>query len=212
ELVSPLPAFFVTRIDFGNGRVLVRTLAGNVATWICMPTGLSASESATASEANVAIDVIPALFTREQYQARLEAAHALHAAVRDLDGATTVLTDWHRQRAALTRKRTAHGTAGDPHGKKLAAFALPQRGTPFLAKAMVESSVKQSFLVEDSAYNQTVRSPQAHALLALPRERDAANEVASLTPKLYKQVLGVDLDDPYLGLAPYVIGGEIGRH
>lgn len=104
--LRPVPK---ARIDFGNGRVLVRTLAGNVATWICMPTGVSASESATASEANVAIDVIPALFTREQYQARLEAAHALHAAVRDLDGAATVLTDWHRQRAALTRNRAVPG-------------------------------------------------------------------------------------------------------
>jgi hypothetical protein len=29
---------------------------------------------------------------------------------------------------------------------------------------------------------------------------------------VYGSLLHVDLDDPYLGLAPDVLGGEIGRH
>ncbi|MCA8969003.1 MAG: hypothetical protein KDC95_04445 [Planctomycetes bacterium] len=199
-------------IDFGNGRVLKRTLAGNVATWICMPTASPASTSDANDPANRVIDVIPALFTIEHYQARLAAAHALHGEVRDLDDATTVLADWHRQRSVQINNKAANGPAGDPHRTK---YAAPRSlNTTFLAKAMVESGVKlkRSFLVEDSAYNRAVRSPQAHALLATPREREAPNEVASLTPQLFKNVLGVDLDDPYLGLAPYVLGGEIGRH
>ncbi|MCB9919336.1 MAG: hypothetical protein H6832_13115 [Planctomycetes bacterium] len=199
-------------IDFGNGRVLKRTLSGNVATWICMPTTSSASTSGASDPANRVIDVIPALFTIEHYQARLAAAHELHGKVCDLDDATTVLADWHRQRAGQIRNKPLLGPAGDPHRKKQATIALRTHGIPFLAKTMVESSVKRSFLVEDDAYNHAVRSPQAHALLAVPREPEAPNEVASLTPKLFKTVLGVDLDDPYLGLAPYVLGGEIGRH
>ncbi len=50
--------------------------------------------------------------------------------------------------------------------------------------------------------------PRLHALLA-----DHPFEQPSFyTKKLYKDVLDVDLDDPYLGLAPYVLGGEPGRH
>jgi hypothetical protein len=48
----------------------------------------------------------------------------------------------------------------------------------------------------------------AHEFLA---ERALATP-ADLTREVYRELLHVDLDDPYLGLAPDVLGGEVGRH
>ena len=35
---------------------------------------------------------------------------------------------------------------------------------------------------------------------------------AEIQGLVYRELLHVDLDDPYLGLAPDVLGGELGRH
>ena len=64
------------------------------------------------------------------------------------------------------------------------------------------------FLVHDTEYNRRVRNPQVRAMLAAR----PLSTPAALTEELYRDVLDVDLADPYLGLAPYVLGGEDGRH
>ena len=60
----------------------------------------------------------------------------------------------------------------------------------------------------DTRYNVTYRNPLIASLMA----RRPLQRPGDMTHELFKSVLGVDLADPYLGLAPYVLGGELGRH
>ncbi len=76
-----------------------------------------------------------------------------------------------------------------------------------LGKKAVEVRVKDA-LHEDSRYNEDVRMPRVRALLAA----NPGAEPAALRGELYRDILGYDLADPWLGLAPEVLGGEAGRH
>jgi len=59
----------------------------------------------------------------------------------------------------------------------------------------------------DSRHNETTRRLQIHRLLLLrPLQQPSA-----LAEVVYKEVMHVDISDPFLGLAPMVVGGEIGR-
>lgn len=76
-------------------------------------------------------------------------------------------------------------------------------------KYEVERPVKALLtpLAADTAHNESVRMPKIRAMLAAnPQARPADLKVA-----LFRDVLGYDLEDPWLGLAPMVIGGEGGR-
>jgi hypothetical protein len=73
-------------------------------------------------------------------------------------------------------------------------------------KYRVESPVKDA-LQDDTDHNVAVRMPQVHKLLIaqpLPKPAD-------IRSTLFRDILGYDIDDPYLGLAPVVLGGEGGR-
>ena len=63
-------------------------------------------------------------------------------------------------------------------------------------------------LKDEDRYNLKHRQPKVHAMLA----RSGLTTPAKLTPQLFKDHLNVDLADPYLGLAPYVLGGKVGRN
>jgi hypothetical protein len=59
----------------------------------------------------------------------------------------------------------------------------------------------------ETEQNRRLRMPKVRTLLAecpdaLPQE---------ITRRVFAEILDVDLDDPYLGLAPHVVGGEPGR-
>ncbi len=82
------------------------------------------------------------------------------------------------------------------HAVALAALPDTDPGTPHGDPLAVEART-----------NARERDPLARALLA----RAALATPEQLTAELFRDVLGVDLADPYLGLAPYVLGGEGGR-
>lgn len=81
--------------------------------------------------------------------------------------------------------------------------------TADLRKSRVESPIKSELGIAhaDADHDRQVRYPKAHALLA----RAPLANVDTLTHEVYASILGVDLRDPYLGLAPWVLGGELGR-
>jgi len=87
-------------------------------------------------------------------------------------------------------------------------------GIADMRKFRVEQPLKDALRVVDgeldwdTAYNKQHRYQKASALLAA----HPLAEPATLTKRVYREILDVDLDDPYLGLAPYVLGGEAGRH
>lgn len=89
-------------------------------------------------------------------------------------------------------------------------------------KLRVESPVKESMKIDrtpskpakedtlkkDTRNNETIRMAGVRALMI---EKPLATP-GSLTRRVYKEILHTDLDDPYLGLAPMVLGGESGRN
>lgn len=170
-------------IDFGNGRRLTRTLNGNVATYFCT------------AEGGVA-DIVPGLATPEDYERRAREAASLIAGLGD-DAADAVARH-HRARAGR------RGKTGVPPDMSKMKVQLPIKR----ALAGLSNDPLKASLTADSAYNQGERMPAVHRLLA---ERPLAAPSELRTP-LFRDILGVDIDDPYLGLAPYVLGGEGGRH
>ena len=214
ESVRPVPR---ATIDFGNGRVLERTLHGNVATYFCTSRG-------------EVYDLLPGLAEPEEFARRLDQAVRLARALSQetwsvpepgrarpafpgsviaLDDAGTrrssLVSAWHRALAAT--RGAVEPLAGDP---------VP---VPDFSKMRVERRVELSFspslaahdaetLRLDTLHNRRERYPLAsELLLAHPFARPA-----DVTREVYRKLLGVDLDDPFLGLAPDVLGGEVGRH
>ena len=91
----------------------------------------------------------------------------------------------------------------------------PARQRLDVGKAMVEMPVKHAFvpktdadlLAADTEINLKERKPLVHAILA-----EKAYRPADLTKRLYKDVLHVDLDDPYLGLVTTAFNGGAYGH
>jgi hypothetical protein len=65
-----------------------------------------------------------------------------------------------------------------------------------------------ALLAEDTAFNRAHRYAAVHAMLAAA----PLTSPRGLTGPLFRELLHVDLDDPFLGLAPDVVGGRLGRH
>jgi hypothetical protein len=124
---------------------------------------------------------------------------------------------------ALPRALELHGrlsTTPEPLQALVATYdlrsALPfgppaPGGTSFLSKMAIARPVERTLgpkttLEQDTREVLELRYPLALALL---RERPLARP-AELTHEVYRRLLEVDLADPYLGLAPAVLGGELG--
>jgi hypothetical protein len=96
ESVRPVP---IVRIDFGNGRVLTRTLHGNILTSVCTSDGL-------------AVDALPGIYTEAAYLDRLRAIlPVVHSARMDAAKIRdAVVRAYHRRQvAALNQKALAAG-------------------------------------------------------------------------------------------------------
>ena len=223
ESVRPVPRLTV---DFGDGRVLERTLRGNVAPYVCTSDGR-------------AIDLVPGLMDAREYERRLReslelferlgAARAKRRAPRD-GPARRIVSRWHGQHAVTSLPPEP---AMEPEIPQVFAAGRPEllvEGTlehsaeipPVIAvgrsKFRVEGALERSLaaasapdesgLALDTRFAREQGRRQAHAFLAArPLQPPSA-----LTRDVYRELLHVDLDDPYLGLAPNVLGGEAGRH
>ena len=219
-------------IDFGDGRRLERTLHGNIATWLCdsegraqdiIPGLITPSEFITRLDAT---GVSQAVVRRGAIDSTLE-----------VDGAKTRVEAPLKEALRQLVPRATPGRTGPDRGKRLVEApienglrSIPFGARPDLLKGAVESRIEGVFgpyrwggsaaahqpmskggreLAADSAYNRRVRDPRARRLLIQhPRMRPDSEATA----RLFRDVLHVDLDDPWLGLAPYVLGGELGRH
>ena len=209
EAVRPVPQVW---IDFGNGRKLRRTLVGNIATWFCTADALT-------------IDVVPGLCTKKEYLRRAEMAVKLHTELAKVKDKSGLLTRYHQHMQLLAKADAA----------TIRSTATLSLLTLDASKLRVENPIKSALrkslhallmseadkalarrsdrgkgltiLQEESRYNRTYRMPKTHALLA----KKPGAKLADLTIAVFK-ILDVDLKDPYLGLAPYVLGGKLGRH
>lgn len=234
-------------IDFGNGRVLERTLNGNIATYICLPDGrvldviTGLNDPATyARRLREGLELYERLARRSArlpgepigidagllryHQAALSKGHAdglraisnptfeeLEEGFYTGDLGTVERID---ARMALSKMRVELPLkrAIDPaiverdlaHGE-LERVRIPVAGPGSETSSRAESA--ETTLAADSRVNETERRRQVHRLLLLA----PLQTPAELAQRVYKEILHVDLSDPYLGLAPDLIGGEPGR-
>ncbi len=203
EAVRPVPT---VEIDFGNGRKLKRTVNGNIATYICDPTGR-------------VVDVIPGLNTPEAYLESLRYARNLYQAslasfdktVIDYHTAnlsTPTVYEWVRNDFAKSRvERLMRLQLTDPRVPGTRIAQAPATWSD-VAKYEVESRVKKltaeemAILAADTEINRKERTPVIHQILSEKIVRPA-----EITRRIYKEALHCDLEDPYLGLISGAFNG-----
>jgi hypothetical protein len=205
ESVRPVP---LVRIDFGNGKVLTRTLHGNIASYVCAADGQL-------------LDILPGIYTPVTYTQRLLQLRLLANYV-DQQGASKRaerLKAYHEgQRQALAKKQVPPIFVNLADRSKavieggIKAVLLPGRKVPVGVErprtaavsarlprlATPEDLADWKLLTKDTEQNESERRRQIHELLTAA----GAVKPAAVTKRLYKEVLHADLDDPYLGLGP----------
>ncbi|HUE72210.1 MAG TPA: hypothetical protein VMP01_15105 [Pirellulaceae bacterium] len=186
QSLRPVPR---VTIDFGNGTVVKRTLHGNVATYVCTPDGK-------------VLDILPGIYEPKTY------ARELRRLARQFDqwqqpgfDSAAHWQAYHRSQTESAKRMLASPGKSAASGRGASIFATerPTRRTirgerpPNLAAA--STSLSDS-LAEDTLINQTTRRRKIHERLV----KSGPVTPDEISKWLYREVLGTDLDDPYLGL------------
>lgn len=183
------PAPKVT-IDFGNGRVLKRTLKGNTVFYVCRPDG-------------TVVEALPGVYLPEDFQKALGQALELVNApddlvrARHLERSLAVAGPATVSKAAIESPLMKALEVPDKVGSldmSARSMSLEELEADYLPG---EGSLVEKALAADSRASMEVLRPAVSRLLAgytnLPSPGDIRN-------RLYREVLQVDLEDPYLGL------------
>jgi hypothetical protein len=194
--VRPVP---IVRIDFGNGNTLTRTLHGNIATCVCTADGQ-------------VLDILPGVYEPSAYLEALEQLRLLPQYVRAPAGREERIKEYHRTQADALRQNGMAGKLVDVSKMSKAAvesavkLVLKPGPTPSKRPAgdrapaakfdSPEDVAGWAPLAEDTRVNETQRRRQIHELLA----NAGLVRPETVMPRIYKEVLHADLDDPYLGL------------
>ena len=200
--VSLRPVPLVT-IDFGNGKVVKRTLHGNVATYACNSQG-------------EVLDVLPGIYEPKTYTDRLNQLKLLHDYVSDHRMALSneTLREYHeRQFEQLKEKKppmmfeqvrmvSITGAEGPLQTILRPAQRIHARG--LYAKRKIKSTKLDSkrlaeweALAKDTRVNESNRRLAIHQYLMA---KEKAIQPKNMAKWIYREVLHADLDDPYLGL------------
>jgi len=197
EMVRTVPR---VTIDFGNGRVVRRTLHGNIATYVCNSDGK-------------VLDVLPGIYEPQAYMAQLTQFTYLAKYVKQAPSGQQAakLSVYHEaQRAALAKNQPAPiliNTAGISKRaieERIILAAMPAARQRAALQRITAPPVHQEasqlasweLLATDTRINETRRRLLIHAKLA----NGTMVAPAAITRWVYKDVLHTDLDDPYLGL------------
>jgi hypothetical protein len=176
--LHPVP---LVTVDFGDRRTVTRTLHGNVVTWICTPDG-------------EIVDGLPGLYDASTYRARLEEIAALADRIRTLPAAErrAAVADHHRGRSDREARARAPAMSKRAIERPLErAFRNP----PAPPAALLAPAAA---LAADTRLNEAEARPALHTLLL----DSGPSRPADVERKVYREILHVDLDDPWLGLAP----------
>jgi hypothetical protein len=193
--VRPVPK---VRIDFGDGRVLDRTLTGNSVHLILDAAGRP-------------VDAVPGLYGARQFLRALAPARAAALAPR------SALPQYHRERVleihrAIARDLGAIGASqlDDDAFSRLAGQAAAdaplwpdarRAGRVALTKRRVEEPILDLLgvgrtIAEDGLRNEYLLRPRIHRHLATGPDPDEA----TLTEWIYEELFLMPLGDPWLGL------------
>jgi hypothetical protein len=204
ESVRSVPTI---RIDFGDERIVTRTLHGNVATYACLPDGQ-------------VLDILPGIYDPQSYLRQLQELARLHRFVGQSNDAVTSLREYHQRQADANQKSrprevlvesgggfSIKGTEQPvkvflvPATRAAARQAIAQGHDPLAddkpTPNTTEGLDEWKALVDDALVNETTRRQKIHEYLATPSKPVVP---ATITKWLYREVLHTDLDDPYLGL------------
>jgi hypothetical protein len=210
EAVRPVP---IVEIDFGNGRKIKRTVNGNIATYICDPTGR-------------VVDIIPGLNTPEAYLKDLKYALNLYRA--SLAAFDKTVIEYHQENLTTpTVYEWVRNDMAKSFNERLLRMSIDKRaemaerkglgGTrivpgPYsrtdIGKMVVEAPVKRltaeevAVLAADTELNHKERKPVIHKILS-----EKIAKPGEITKRIYKEALHCDLDDPYLGLISSAFNG-----
>jgi hypothetical protein len=221
ETVRPVP---IVRIDFGDGNVATRTLHGNIASHVCTADGQ-------------VVDILPGIYTPAIYAAALQQLGQLTAAVsQPAAERQTRLRDYHQQRDQFLRNTPERISYPRATAARPPAAANQTTRREDVGKHRMERPVEEIIvqaprsgtetdagrraplpangnlaewpaLAADTWHNETQRRRRIHEHLAT---------AGPLRPEqikrwLYKEVLGADLDDPFLGLGDALFGDAVFR-
>ncbi len=211
ESVRPVP---IVEIDFGNGRKIKRTVNGNIATYVCDPTGR-------------VIDVIPGLNTPDAFLSDLRYALNLwRASLASFDKtileyhaanlSTPTVYEWVRNdyskamlertmRMSLDKRQEmvdAAGTLKGPGVRIVPGPFVPAKADEAGLPVRKLSAEDLAILASDTETNRKERKPIVHRLMS-----EKIVKPADITRRVYKEVLHCDLEDPYLGLISNAFNG-----
>jgi hypothetical protein len=236
EMVRPVP---MVRIDFGDNRVVTRTLHGNIATYVCAPDGY-------------VVDILPGIYVPMPYMNALDRVRQFAARVfpnRENAPADrhTQVQQYHRQQITNIQAAVAamnvpiidrgKGRLEMPVERLIAAPGIngpngrsPNGGTPNAGTAAHQ--IAAQLREQDQARARAAalgRPPQGISLATwhalgedthlneTQRRTEIHRKFADLEPVrpeqiknwLYKQILNADLEDPYLGLGGILFDGDL---
>ena len=198
-MVRPAP---IINIDFGDGNIITRTLHGNVATLIC-------------NAAGQVVDILPGIYEPVTYLDRLDQLHMLFEFVAEQSNPRTQLIKYHTQRALALEMGRGAGmfvrSAGNrfiDSRRRVEWQSVPETVGEALPRAVSRSNEPVPSLpnVELAKWNLLVEDTREAELLSRRQIHDKLSATPLLQPDeltkwLFKEVLSVDLDDPYLGLS-----------
>lgn len=188
----------IITIDFGYGKVLTRTLNGNIATYVCNPDGM-------------VLDILPGVYEPETYLRQLDqfAKLTTWVAQQKVDPEDAIHSYHRLQTDALTKGQPALQLRAPlpiakgkiEGGLKLALHpgklhdAEENNDSPTKIES-TEDLARWDLLAEDTRTNESIRRAEIHKFLA---SRELSSPSA-ITNWLYREVLNADIEDPYLGL------------
>lgn len=240
EMVRQVPK---VKIDFGDGRVLERTLKGNTVLYLCKPDGS-------------VIDAYPGVYTPDDFLQELQQGLEVLKSASPAD-----LVTWHKSRIGqiatnefrrMTVSKTmvetpllnALGLRGGtisnetplsdnggikwdetPESMRQAFQKLAQRMEDFSNQPMSAEKARREVMgaqgaalspeeagrqavILDSRANMRFARPAVHLLLAT---YDKQSTPSMLREPFFKDLLHIDIDDPYLGLAHTLVPGTPGE-
>ncbi|HEY4222936.1 MAG TPA: hypothetical protein VGO62_16380 [Myxococcota bacterium] len=192
--VRPVP---VVTIDFGDGRILTRTLTGNSAHLILDARGRP-------------VDALPGLYTRDGFLAALSRAREIASSTAALEGParTRALASFHA--SALTAARSP--PIASPQQPSANPFAARAAGAIAQTKMMVERPLLDhidgltSTIARDESFNEGTLHPRIHARFVA----GVLDDEAALTSWIYRELFLMPDDDPWLGLVDSPIAAWAG--
>lgn len=178
ESVRPVP---IMSVDFGDGRVVSRSMHGNVATYVCLAD-------------KTVVDILPGIYGPRTYKRALEILHKL-----------SLQTSRLIPKERVAKLRNFHQHENDRIYNEMNSITLGRiMGLhPMPSTVAEEPEVRElgnenyyRGILADDAMSETSRRLITHGIL----HTYGLATPDLLTKQVYKQCLDLDLDDPYLGL------------